>query len=58
MKKSWKEYALKGKKITALVNIFEEGDKSGWLTVQLDPRDSRIRIYKLKEPNEIVYGML
>jgi len=27
MKKAWKEYTLKGKKITALVNIFEEGDK-------------------------------
>ncbi|MAG45739.1 MAG: type II restriction endonuclease [Nanoarchaeota archaeon] len=27
MKKAWKDYTIKGKKITALVNIFEEGDK-------------------------------
>ncbi|MBS3134152.1 Bsp6I family type II restriction endonuclease [Candidatus Woesearchaeota archaeon] len=27
MKKVWKDYTIKGKKITVLVNIFEEGDK-------------------------------
>ena len=27
MKKVWKDYTIKGKKITALVNIFEEGDR-------------------------------
>ena len=31
--------------------------KHGWLTAKLDPQDSRIRIYKLKEPEEAVKEM-
>ena len=31
--------------------------KYGWLTVKLDTQDSRIRIYKLKEPEEAVKEM-
>ena len=31
--------------------------KYGWLEVNLDPNDSRIRVYKLKEPNNAVKEM-
>lgn len=38
-----------------VVNMaFSRLRKSGWLNVRLDPKDNRKRIYKLKEPAEIV----
>ena len=34
--------------------ILSELKKHGWLTINLDPGDSRKRIYKLKSPEEAV----
>lgn len=35
--------------------ILSEIKKHGWIIVILDPKDSRKRIYKLKEPKQIMY---
>ena len=39
------------------VNAMLDLKKYGWLTVGLDPDDSRIRLYRLKEPNDAVKEM-
>lgn len=31
--------------------------KAGWLDVQLNPKDSRMRLYRLKEPNRVLQEM-
>jgi len=42
-----------------VVSVFlSELKKAGWLEVTLDPKDSRLRLYKLKEPNIAVKEML
>ncbi len=41
-----------------IVSLFlSDLKKYGWLTVGLDPDDSRIRLYRLKEPNDAVKEM-
>ena len=41
-----------------IVSLFlSDLKKYGWLEVGLDPNDSRIRLYKLKEPNSAVKEM-
>tara|TARA_Y100000310_G_C20586462_1_gene765670 strand:+ start:111 stop:335 length:225 start_codon:yes stop_codon:yes gene_type:complete len=49
---------FKGENINVIRTMISQLRKCGWLSVELDPKDSRIRIYKLKEPNEIVKDML
>ena len=49
------QQAIKSLKETNLVSvIISELKKSGWLTLTLDPKDSRKRLYKLKSPEEAV----
>jgi hypothetical protein len=41
-----------------MVSLFlSDLKKYGWLEVSLDPKDSRIRIYKLKKPGDAVAEM-
>ena len=49
---------FKGENINVIRTMISQLRKCGWLSVSLDPKDSRIRIYKLKEPNDIVEYML
>ena len=44
---------LRQQKAVAAV-ILSQFRKAGWLTVQFDPKDSRKRIYHLKEPEEMI----
>lgn len=38
-----------------LISVFlSELRKAGWLEVELDPEDSRKRVYKLKNPQETI----
>lgn len=38
-----------------VVSVFlSDLKKAGWIEVELSPKDTRIRFYKLKEPNEAV----
>jgi len=48
---------LKEKKERLVSVILSEIKKHGWLTLGLDPEDSRKRIYKLKSPEEAVKEM-
>ena len=32
--------------------------QSGWLEIKLDPNDARKRVYKLKNPEQVVKGMI
>lgn len=42
-----------------VVSVFlSDLKKGGWLEVTLDPKDTRIRLYKLKEPNQAVKEMV
>jgi len=34
--------------------ILSELKRNGWLNVKLDPKDSRKRIYKLKNPEKVI----
>ena len=43
---------LKEKKERLVSVILSELKKQGWLTIKLDPKDSRKRIYTLKSPEE------
>lgn len=42
-----------------VVSVFlSDLKKAGWLEVSLDPNDTRIRLYKLKEPNQAIKEMV
>ncbi len=42
-----------------VVSVFlSDLKKAGWLEVTLNPKDTRIRLYKLKEPNQAVKEMI
>jgi len=43
---------LKEKNLSLVSVILSELKKHGWLNLQLDPKDSRKRFYKLKSPEE------
>ena len=43
---------LKEKKERLVSVVLSELKKQGWLTIKLDPEDSRKRIYTLKSPEE------
>jgi len=45
--------AIKGKDAN-INNVLSSMRKRGWLLTELDPHDSRRRIYRLKSPNEAV----
>jgi hypothetical protein len=41
-----------------VVSVFlSDLKKAGWLEVNLNPKDTRIRLYKLKEPNKAIRDM-
>ncbi len=46
--------ALKEKNTILLSQILSELKKAGWLTIKLDPKDSRKRIYTLISPEEAI----
>jgi len=48
---------LKEPKETTLSLVIQELKKNGWIELSLDPKDSRVRLYKLKEPNKAVKEM-
>jgi hypothetical protein len=50
--------ALKEKDERIVSLFLSDLKKYGWLEVRLDPQDSRIRLYKLKEPNDAVKEMI
>ncbi len=42
-----------------VVSVFlSELKKNDWVEVTLNPRDTRMRLYKLKEPNQAVLEMI
>jgi len=42
-----------------VVSVFlSDLKKAGWLEVTLNPKDTRFRMYKLKEPNKAVKEMI
>jgi DNA modification methylase/transcription elongation factor Elf1 len=45
---------LKEKDMAIVSVVLSELKKNGWLSVELDPTDTRKRIYKLKSPNEMI----
>ena len=45
---------LKEKKERLVSVVLSELKKYGWLTIKLDPEDSRKRIYKLKNPEDAI----
>ena len=50
--------ALKEKDERIVSLFLSDLKKYGWLEVRLDPNDSRIRLYKLKSPEEAVKEMI
>ena len=46
-----------GENINVIRTMVSQLRKCGWLTVSLDPKDSRIRIYKLRSPDEAIKEM-
>ena len=48
---------LKEEKDGLVSAVLSELKKHGWLTISLHPDDSRKRIYKLKNPEEVVKEM-
>lgn len=49
---------LKEPQDTTLSLVIQELKQSGWVEISLDPSDSRIRLYTLKEPNKAVKEMI
>lgn len=49
---------LKEPQDTTLSLVIQELKRSGWVEISLDPNDSRIRLYTLKEPNTAVKEMI
>lgn len=43
--------------INVIRTLIAQLRKSGWLSVRLDSKDSRIRVYKLKDPAEAIKEM-
>jgi hypothetical protein len=48
---------LKEAEPTTLSLVIQELKKAGWVIVNSNPKDKRIRIYKLKEPNQAIKEM-
>ncbi len=48
---------LKEPKQTTLSLVIAELKKSGWIKIGLDPNDSRKRLYKLKDPEQVIMEM-
>lgn len=46
--------SLKEKKEALASVILSELKKNGWLVLELDPKDSRKRLYTLRSPEEVV----
>lgn len=53
----WNEETLKEKDERVVSLCLSDIKKYGWLEARLDPQDSRIRLYKLKGPEEAVKEM-
>jgi hypothetical protein len=49
---------LKEPKPTTLSLVIQELKNAGWVTITLDPKDSRKRLYLLKEPNQVIKEMV
>ena len=45
---------LKEKKERLVSVVLSDLKRHGWLTIKLHPKDSRKRIYKLKNPEEVI----
>jgi hypothetical protein len=44
-------------KPTTLSLVIQELKNAGWVTVTFNPKDKRIRMYKLKDPNQAIKEM-
>ena len=53
----WNEETLKEKDERVVSLCISDLKKFGWLEAKLHPEDSRIRLYKLKGPEEAVKEM-
>ena len=49
---------LKEKNKKRMYRVFSELNRSGWIEAEIDPKNSRKRIYQLKTPNECVEEIL
>ena len=49
---------FEGENINVIRTMIAQLRKSGWLEVQLNPKDSRKRIYKLKSPITAIGEMI